>query len=74
MEFIVNLNENWNILRSAAVAERHLHSVLDAIGAMCSVQDDDDPERNHITRRALTKKEIEENDFRAYIANTSRGR
>lgn len=33
--------------------------------------DDDDPERNHITRRALTKKEIEENDFRAYIANTS---
>lgn len=33
--------------------------------------DDDDPERNHVTRRALTKKEIEENDFRAYIANTS---
>ncbi len=33
--------------------------------------DDDDPERNHVTRRALTKKEIEENDSRAYIANTS---
>ena len=33
--------------------------------------DDDDPERNHVTRRALTKKEIEESDFRAYIANTS---
>ncbi|KAF9480997.1 hypothetical protein BDN70DRAFT_876869 [Pholiota conissans] len=33
--------------------------------------DEDDPERNQVTRRALTKKEIEENDFRAYIANTS---
>lgn len=33
--------------------------------------DDDDPERHQITRRVLTKKEIEENDFRAYIANTS---
>ncbi|CAA7258695.1 unnamed protein product [Cyclocybe aegerita] len=33
--------------------------------------DDDDPERNQVTRRALTKKEIEENDFKAYIANTS---
>lgn len=33
--------------------------------------DDDDPERHQVTRRALTKKEIEENDFRAYIANTS---
>ena len=32
--------------------------------------DDDDPERNQITRRALTKKEIEENDFRAYIASS----
>lgn len=33
--------------------------------------DDDDPERNHITRRPLTKKEIEEADFRAYIASSS---
>ncbi|KAJ3494664.1 hypothetical protein NLJ89_g10760 [Agrocybe chaxingu] len=33
--------------------------------------DDDDPERNQVTRRALTKKEIEENDYKAYIANTS---
>jgi len=33
--------------------------------------DDDDPERHQVTRRALTKKEIEENDFRAYIANSS---
>ena len=33
--------------------------------------DDDDPERHQVTRRALTKKEIEENDFRTYIANSS---
>ena len=33
--------------------------------------DDDDPERHQVTRRALTKKEIEENDYRAYIANSS---
>lgn len=32
--------------------------------------DDDDPERNHLTRRTLTKTEIEENDFRAYIASS----
>lgn len=32
--------------------------------------DDDDPERTLITRRALTRKEIEENDFRAYIASS----
>ena len=33
--------------------------------------DQDDPERNKVTRRALTKKEIEEEDFRAYIASSS---
>ncbi|KAF8447338.1 hypothetical protein L210DRAFT_3525979 [Boletus edulis BED1] len=33
--------------------------------------DDDDPERNQILRRTLTKKEIEEADFRAYIASSS---
>lgn len=33
--------------------------------------DDDDPERNQITRRTLSRKEIEENDFRAYIASDS---
>lgn len=33
--------------------------------------DDDDPERNHVTRRALTRKEIEESDFKAYLANSS---
>lgn len=33
--------------------------------------DDDDPERNHITRRSLSKKEIEEADFKAYIASSS---
>ncbi|KAF9226033.1 hypothetical protein BS17DRAFT_800883 [Gyrodon lividus] len=33
--------------------------------------DEDDAERNHFTRRPLTKKEIDEADFRAYIASTS---
>ena len=32
--------------------------------------DDDDPERNQITRRVLSRKEIEENDFKAYIASS----
>jgi hypothetical protein len=33
--------------------------------------DDDDPERNHITRQMLTKKEIEEANFKVYIASSS---
>ncbi|KIJ63014.1 hypothetical protein HYDPIDRAFT_113516 [Hydnomerulius pinastri MD-312] len=33
--------------------------------------DEDDAERNHFTRRPLTKKEIEEADFKAYIASSS---
>lgn len=33
--------------------------------------DQDDPERDRVTRRALSLKEIEENDFRAYIASSS---
>ncbi|THH16819.1 hypothetical protein EW146_g3892 [Bondarzewia mesenterica] len=33
--------------------------------------DQDDPERNRVTRRNLTRKEIEENDFRAYVASSS---
>ncbi|PPR05690.1 hypothetical protein CVT26_008931 [Gymnopilus dilepis] len=33
--------------------------------------DDDDPERVAVTRRALSQKEIEEDDFKAYLANTS---
>lgn len=32
--------------------------------------DEDDPERNKVTRRALTRKEIEEGDYRAYIATS----
>lgn len=35
--------------------------------------DEDDPERTKVLRRALTKKEIEEDDFRAYIASDSDG-
>ncbi|KAH6917515.1 pre-rRNA-processing protein ESF1 [Coprinopsis sp. MPI-PUGE-AT-0042] len=33
--------------------------------------DEDDPERNHITRRALSKQEIEDGDFGALIASGS---
>ncbi|KAI0669809.1 hypothetical protein C8Q78DRAFT_976734 [Trametes maxima] len=33
--------------------------------------DEDEPERAEVTRRVLSKKEIEENDFRAYIASSS---
>lgn len=33
--------------------------------------DDDDPERHRVTRRALTKKEIEEGDFGNYVAGSS---
>lgn len=33
--------------------------------------DGDDPERHHLTRRALTKKEIEEGDFRNYVVGSS---
>jgi hypothetical protein len=35
------------------------------------IWDQDDPERDQVTRRALTLKEIEENDFHAYVASTS---
>ncbi|KAJ7038254.1 hypothetical protein C8F04DRAFT_1256269 [Mycena alexandri] len=33
--------------------------------------DEDDPERNQVTRRTLTRKEIEEADFKAYLASSS---
>jgi hypothetical protein len=33
--------------------------------------DQDDPERDRVTRRALSLKEIEENDFRAYVASST---
>ncbi|TEB35204.1 hypothetical protein FA13DRAFT_1707318 [Coprinellus micaceus] len=33
--------------------------------------DEDDPERGHVTRRTLTKQEIEDGDFRAFIASSS---
>jgi hypothetical protein len=35
--------------------------------------DEDDPERNQITRRTLTKQEIEEADFKAYLASSTSG-
>jgi hypothetical protein len=33
--------------------------------------DDDDPERNRVTRRTLSRKEIDELDFKAYIASSN---
>ncbi|KZV77751.1 hypothetical protein PENSPDRAFT_568074 [Peniophora sp. CONT] len=33
--------------------------------------DEDDPDRNRVTRRTLTKKEMEDGDFRAFIASGS---
>jgi hypothetical protein len=33
--------------------------------------DEDDPERNQMTRRRLSKKEIEDADFKAYLASSS---
>ena len=35
------------------------------------IWDQDDPERDRVTRRALTLREIEENDFHAYVASSS---
>jgi len=35
--------------------------------------DEDDPERVQLTRRVLSRKEIEENDFKAYIASSTSG-
>lgn len=35
--------------------------------------DEDDPERNHLTRRTFTKKEIDEADFKAYLASSTSG-
>ena len=35
--------------------------------------DEDDPDRNQITRRTLTKQEIEEADFKAYLASSTSG-
>ncbi|KZO98385.1 hypothetical protein CALVIDRAFT_535471 [Calocera viscosa TUFC12733] len=32
--------------------------------------DEDDPKRNRLTRRSLTRKEIDETDFKAYIASS----
>ncbi|KDQ63530.1 hypothetical protein JAAARDRAFT_381668 [Jaapia argillacea MUCL 33604] len=35
--------------------------------------DEDDPERNRITRRTLSRKEIDEADFKAYLASSTSG-
>ncbi|KNZ78552.1 Pre-rRNA-processing protein esf1 [Termitomyces sp. J132] len=55
------------------VTFKNLEFVTDALrhSKVKLTWDEDDPERNHITRRTLTKKEIEDGDFRAYLASSS---
>ncbi|PFH54421.1 hypothetical protein AMATHDRAFT_135225 [Amanita thiersii Skay4041] len=58
-----DLNTNYKPLEFVTDALRHSKVKL--------TWDDDDAERNHVTRRTLTRKEIEDADFRAYIASSS---
>ncbi|KDR84931.1 hypothetical protein GALMADRAFT_107424 [Galerina marginata CBS 339.88] len=58
-----DVNTNYKAVEFVTDALRHSKVKL--------TWDDDDPERNHVTRRALTRKEIEESDFKAYLANSS---
>ncbi|TCD69922.1 pre-rRNA-processing protein esf1 [Steccherinum ochraceum] len=55
-----------------SVPYKNLEFVTDALrhSKVKLTWDDDDPERNQITRRTLSRKEIDENDFRAYIASS----
>ncbi|EPQ60624.1 hypothetical protein GLOTRDRAFT_102368 [Gloeophyllum trabeum ATCC 11539] len=57
----------------ANVAYKALDFVTDALrhSRVKLTWDEDDPERVRVTRRALSKKEIEEADFKAYIASSS---
>lgn len=57
------LTSNYKPLEFATDALRHSKVKL--------TWDDDDPVRNHVTRRKLTRKEIEDADFRAYLASSS---
>ncbi|KAI0756904.1 hypothetical protein C8Q80DRAFT_1092670 [Daedaleopsis nitida] len=56
-----------------SVPYRPLEFVTDALrhSKVKLTWDDDEPDRAQVTRRILTRKEIEENDFRAYIASSS---
>ena len=38
---------------------------------MALTWDEDDPERNQVTRRTLTRQEVEEADFKAYLASST---
>ncbi|KAF8641015.1 hypothetical protein AX17_000660 [Amanita inopinata Kibby_2008] len=58
-----NLNSNYKGLEFVTDALRHSKVKL--------TWDEDDPERNQLTRRTLTRKEIEEADFRAFLASSS---
>ena len=56
---------SWPVLTSILQALRHSRVKL--------TWDEDDPERNQITRRTLTKQEIEKADFKAYLASSTSG-
>ncbi|KAJ7092673.1 hypothetical protein C8R44DRAFT_646688 [Mycena epipterygia] len=57
----------------ASIAHKGVDFVTDALrhSKVKLTWDEDDPERNQVTRRTLSRKEIEEADFRAYLASSS---
>ncbi|OCH96084.1 hypothetical protein OBBRIDRAFT_361349 [Obba rivulosa] len=57
------------------VAYKGLDFVTDALrhSKVKLTWDEDDPERVKITRRVLSRKELEENDFKAYLASSTSG-
>ncbi|KAF8905527.1 hypothetical protein CPB84DRAFT_1844934 [Gymnopilus junonius] len=58
-----DVNGNYRAIEFVTDALRHSKVKL--------TWDDDDPERLNVTRRNLSQKEIEESDFKAYLANSS---
>lgn len=58
---------------SLSSSEHHLPPLHQALrhSKVKLTWDDDDPERYQVTRRQLTRQEIEEADFRAYVASSS---
>jgi len=67
VDFVTDVSNRYSLFLS------YLVTILQALrhSKVKLTWDDDDPERNHITRRPLSKKEIEDADFRAYIASSS---
>ena len=68
VEFVTDVSHV--IITSVFVSELGLNQAL-RHSKVKLTWDGDDPQRSQVTRRALTRKEIEECDFKAYIANTS---